>query len=408
MKTIVHYKTGSYLPITENWIYSQIKNLKQYKPIVYCLDIQNLDVYSVKYIKSLNFKRGKINPSVFFNKTCNRLLGFYPSFFYFLHKDKPDLVHAHYGPGGYSFLPLKKKFKIPLITTFYGYDVNMLPNQEPIWRKRYKRLFQEGDCFFTEGSHMKKCLVELGCPKEKVIVQHLGVDLDRIRFMPRKLNDDEEVKILMAGSFREKKGIPYAIEAIGKLKQNNPNLKIKATLIGDSSGQPREEKEKKKIFEAIDKYKLREIINLMGYQPYSVFIEEMYKHHIFLSPSVTASDGDTEGGAPVAIIEASASGMPVISTLHCDIPEVILNDGSGYCVPEQDIDALADKLEFLTLNPDIWMQMGSIGRGHIENNYDIKKQVINLEKIYGYLIVKNKKNISRNIPKILLKDIKYI
>ena len=72
---------------------------------------------------------------------------------------------------------------------------------------------------------MKKTLVELGCPSEKIIVQHLGVDLAKIKFVPRNLKENEEIKILIAGSFREKKGIPYAVEAFSIAREKYRKLK---------------------------------------------------------------------------------------------------------------------------------------------------------------------------------------
>ena len=129
----------------------------------------------------------------------------------------------------------------------------------------------------------------------------------------------------------------------------------------------------------------------MGYQPFSVFIKELYKHHIFLSPSIQALNGDTEGGVPVSIIEASASGMPILSTTHCDIPEVVINGKSGYLVPETDTNILAEKLEFLISHPHIWPKMGQVGREHIEKNYDVVTQVQKLEEIYDKAIKKGLK-----------------
>ena len=82
----------------------------------------------------------------------------------------------------------------------------------------------------------------------------------------------------------------------------------------------------------------------------------------------------------------SASGMPVLSTKHCDIPEVVIDGKSGFLVKEKDIDDLAKKLEFLILNPEEWKTMGSYGRRHIEVKYDIKKQVNKLEGIYDKLL----------------------
>lgn len=384
MKTVIHYKAGSYLSVTETWIYGQIKNLKSYRPIVYATSIENLDIYPTEKIRSLELKRGLGNLTTFFNKGWNKVFNFYLFFAFFLIKDKPNLVHAHYGPAGYNFLRLKKLFNFPLITSFYGYDLSMLPYKSSEWKVRYRKLFQQGDHFLVEGSYMKKCLIELGCSKEKITVQHLGIDLDQVRFAPRRSVRNRETRILVAGSFREKKGISYAVEAFGKVREKHKSLRM--TIIGDSTGAPREEKEKKKILAIVDKYRLNSYVKLIGYQPHLVFIKELYKHHIFISPSVHASDSDTEGGAPVSIIEASASGMPILSTNHCDIPEVVMDGESGYLVLEKNVDALTEKLEFLVSNPSIWEKMGDKGRKHIEKNYNITTQIQKLEEIYDLVV----------------------
>jgi len=389
MKTVIHYG-GSYLPITETWIYGQIKNLKRYQPIVYTLKTENLDIYPTEKIRSLELKDGLMNVTTFLNKGWNKVFGFYPPFALYLMRDKPNLIHTHFGPSGYNLLKLKSIFKFSLITSFYGYDLSKLPHQNSRWKSRYKKLFKEGDCFLVEGHYMKKCLTELGCPGEKITVQHLGIDLNQIKFVPRKPKKSGNTYVLIAGSFREKKGMPYAIAAFGKVKQAYPQLKLKLTIIGDSTGTLRNEKEKKKILDTIKKYELKDCVRMLGYQPYPVFLRELEKHHIFLSPSVHASDGDAEGGAPVSIIEASASGMPVLSTTHCDIPEVIIDKENGYLVPERDTDALVEKLEFLISNPDIWEQMGRKGREHIEKNYNITTQVQKLEEIYDMVVRRRK------------------
>lgn len=389
MKTVVHYKAGPYLPITQTWLYGQIKNLRRYQPIVYAHKTENLDIFQTKNIRSIDLKEGLRDPWSFSNAAWNKVFKFYPYFAFCLIKDKPNLIHAHFGPSGYTFLTLKRIFRLPLITTFYGYDLSLLPTQYPKWKRKYKKLFREGDTFLTEGNHMKKCLIELGCPDEKIIVQHLGIDLKKIKFMPRKLlSEDEEIRILISASFREKKGIPYAVEAFGQVEQAHPDLKLKLTIIGDSRGSQAEEAEKKKIFNTIQKYNLNECVNMLGYQPYSVFLRELYRHHIFIHPSVHASNGDTEGGSPVSITEASASGMPILATTHCDIPEVVIAGKSGYLVPERDVDALEEGLEDLVSNPVMWAKMGLYGRLHIEKNYDVKSQVQRLERIYDKVLIK--------------------
>lgn len=385
MKPILHYKAGPYLPITETWIYGQIKNLKRYKPIVYCHKTENLDIYPTENIRSLELKEALRDPWSFFNRAWNKVFNFYPLFAFFLIRDKPNLVHAHFGPSGYSFLKLKRIFGLPLVTTFYGYDLSSLPKQNPEWTERYRRLFDEGELFLVEGSNMKSLLTILGCSKEKIVVQHLGVDLEKIKFASREIGNNEKVRVLIAGTFTEKKGISYAVEAFGRVRRANPNLKLELTIIGDSTGLPEGEREKQKIVDAMNKNNLNECTRILGYQTHNFFLGEAEHHHIFLSPSVHASNGDLEGGAPISIIEMSASGMPILSTTHCDIPEVVVDSKSGYLVPERDVDALAEKLEMLVLNPSTWKRMGEYGRKHIETEYDLWKQVSSLETIYDTL-----------------------
>jgi len=381
MRTVVHYKNGPYLATTETWIYGQIRNVQRYKAIVHCRRTENLDIYPTDHIRRTVSESEVSGSRKLSHKIRDNL-----SELLFLSRDRPCVVHAHYGPAGYRFLKFKRIFNLPLVTGFYGFDATMLPTQSPKWKKLYQKLFRRGELFLVEGAHMKQSLMSLGCPAGKIVIQHLGVDCDRITYVPRRYMESEEIKVLVTGSFREKKGIPYAIEAFGRVKKHNPELKFKLTIIGDSTGRSDEDLEKRRILCKIREYHLTDCTNMLGYKPHSVFLRELYKHHIFLSPSVLASSGDSEGGAPVSIIEASASGMPVISTMHCDIPEVVINEKSGYLVPERDVDALTEKLEFLVLNPGVCRAMGLVGRKHICSQYDVRQQVQRLEDIYDYVV----------------------
>jgi len=189
----------------------------------------------------------------------------------------------------------------------------------------------------------------------------------------------------MAGSFREKKGFPYAIEALARLRQSVP---LEITLIGDQHGEPRTIEEKHKILAAIANGGLRDCTRMPGYQPYRVVMEEARRHHVFLSPSVTASDGDTEGGAPVSLIEMSASGMMIVSTTHCDIPGVILDGKTGLLAPERDVDGLVERLQWIVAHPEQWMEMQRAGRAHIEAEFDARRQGERLGEIYRDLAVR--------------------
>jgi colanic acid/amylovoran biosynthesis glycosyltransferase len=111
-------------------------------------------------------------------------------------------------------------------------------------------------------------------------------------------------------------------------------------------------------------------------------LDETYRHHIFLQPSVTASDGDTEGGAPVSIIEMMATGMPVVSTRHCDIPEVLGPELSDLLAPERDSAALADIIQSLCGDPGRWRAIAEYARHRIETEYNREVQAHRLIRHY--------------------------
>ena len=115
-------------------------------------------------------------------------------------------------------------------------------------------------------------------------------------------------------------------------------------------------------------------------------LEEAYKNHLFLSPSVTSRDGDTEGGAPVTVIEMAASGMPVVSSFHCDIPEVIEDGRTGLLAEERNVDELECKLTWLIDNPEKWSEMGAEAREHIEMEFDSVIQSERLATHYRSLV----------------------
>ena len=230
---------------------------------------------------------------------------------------------------------------------------------------------------------MARCLVKLGCPEHKVKVQHLGVDVDRFAFKPRQWQPGETLKVLIAASFREKKGIPYAIEALGILSRTLP---IELTIIGDSGSESASTHEKIKILHLLESTGLIANTRLLGFQPHSVMMQEAYCHHVFLQPSVTASDGDTEGGAPVSMIEMLATGMLVVSTKHCDIPEVMGDALQHMLVTERNSNELADCINLLTTRPDQWAALVAAGHKQVISQYHQATQGEQLLSLYEMLV----------------------
>ncbi|HHT9114695.1 MAG TPA: glycosyltransferase [Candidatus Wunengus sp. YC65] len=384
MKPTVAHAINNYLGLSETFIYSYLTNIKRYKPIVLTTQITHLEQFPFRPIYDCSkinryswwWFRDRFGYYLYLNK--KEYFEHILYFKYVLKKEKARLVHAHFGPQGVAMIPIKRRLKLPLITTFYGFDLTQLP-RENMWNKAYQRLFKEGDLFLVEGNNMKQSLMEIGCPGEKIVIQHIGVNTEKINFKERSFPSDWKIVILCCGRFVEKKGLIYALQALKLLISKNPQIEFR--IIGDGVL-------RNSIGSFIKENNLSPYVYLLGYQPHRVFVEELKKAHIYIQPSVTAQNGDSEGGAPTTLLEAQAAGVPVLSTYHADIPEIVVNGKSGFLVPERDARALAERLEYLIDHPEEWSTMGREGRRHVEMNYNICKETENLENIYDSLITK--------------------
>jgi colanic acid/amylovoran biosynthesis glycosyltransferase len=270
------------------------------------------------------------------------------------------------------------------VVTFYGHDVTMYPRTWPVWRGRYAELFAAVDLVLCEGPFMAATIASLGCPETKLQVQRLGVDLDRIPCLPRALAPGEPARVLIAGAFRAKKGIPAALEAAAAVRERGADLRV--TVVGASNGSPGEEAERRRIVDVVRRRRLDDIVAFTGMVPYERLLGEITRHHILLSPSRTAADGDSEGGAPVTIIEAAASGMPVVSTTHCDIPQTVDDGRTGLLAPEGDQDALDERLWTLLEEPGRWPEMGAAAGRLARERFDMRRCAAQLADRYRGLV----------------------
>jgi len=170
------------------------------------------------------------------------------------------------------------------------------------------------------------------------------------------------------------KGIIYGIEAVAGLIQTCPDKKIHYDIIGD--GPLRNE-----ISMKLKQLDIESHVTLHGWKDQDSVTGYLDQAHILLTPSVTAANGETEG-IPNVLKEAMAVGLPVVSTVHSGIPELVEDGVSGYLVPERDVRALSDRLSYLIEHPDRWEAMGQAGRKKIEEDFDSEKITDRLVKLY--------------------------
>ena len=382
MTTILH-STPIWLPQTQTWIYNQVRYLPpDIEAHIACEWTENLSQFALPNIHCL---ADQPVWKQYWDKGVRKLrlrhhLGLPVDV---ARRHRVDILHSHFGHEGWKDMGIAWRAGLKHVVTFYGLDVNYLPRNQPIWLNRYEHLFRHVDAVLCEGPHMARCIQSLGCPEQKVVVQHLGIAIDDIPFAPLAWRPGDTLKVLIAASFREKKGIPMALEALARLSARIP---VEITVIGDAGAEPRAHAEKAKILDVIDLHDLTDAVRMMGYQPHSRMLEEARRHHIFLSPSITARDGDTEGGAPVSLIDMSASGMMVVGSTHCDIPEVVVDGKTGLLAPEGDLDGLVDRLEWAIGHWQDWETIRKAARKHVEEQFDAHLQAEKLAGIYRALL----------------------
>jgi colanic acid/amylovoran biosynthesis glycosyltransferase len=371
---IVIHSVNPYLEPTTVWIYDQIRSHDRYSPIVYSRNVRNLDLFPMDRV--VDFGTG-VAGSI--DRLGTKLRGTYPRHGAHAIRDGGDLIHAHFGQEGYRCLAARRSARIPLVTTFYGLDVSVLPRM-PVWKSRFERLFDEGDLFLAEGPHMASCLVSIGCPEEKVRVQPLGIDLST--FPSREWTArGEQFSILMYASLREKKGHRYGIDAFHQIAHDHPESSMQ--IIGD--GPLRQTLEQQ-----IEALRLKERVSFLGNLPHEICKRHLQAASVLLYPSVTASDGDTEGGAPVGILEAMAVGLPVVSTRHADIPFVTGEGTAAHLSDERDVDGLAAGLRQVLNEDEKVKRMVDAGQRAAEETHSLAAQAQSLERHYDTVLEKEK------------------
>ncbi|MBD2336545.1 colanic acid biosynthesis glycosyltransferase WcaL [Calothrix sp. FACHB-156] len=329
--------------------------------------LQNIHRGSLKTLRF--FQPGKYHYEVANLKTFYRMVPF-------LQDGKYDIIHCQFGTLSPLALAYREAGIISgkLITTFRGIDISKYVQENGV--NVYEQLFREGEFFLANCKFFGDRAINLGCNPDKMVVHGSGLDCTKFAFKPRYFPVDGKVQIATTGRLVEKKGIEYAIRAVAKIAEIHPHIEYK--IIGDG--------ELKQHFEQlIAELNIGHIVKLLGWKQQKEIVEILDNAHIFIAPSVTAADGNQD--APVNTLkEAMAMGLPVISTVHGGIPELVADGVSGFLVPERDADAIASKLSYLIEHPQLWVKMGKAGRACVEEKYDMNKLNDELVAIYQQML----------------------
>ena len=277
-----------------------------------------------------------------------------------------DIVLAEYGTAGSDIAPVCKDLNIPLIVHFHGFDASRYDILAS-YQKGYQLMFQVAKHIIVVSHAMAKALETIGCPKDKLVLNTYGPHPDYLN-VEVSYNADYLISV---GRHTFKKAPYLTILAFQKVLQQQPQLQLK--MIGDGE-----------LYEVsnnlIKSLGLEQHITLLGGIERQEIIKHLQTAFLFVQHSLVAVNGDSEG-TPVGIIEAMAAGLPVVSTRHAGIPDVVIENETGFLVDEGDINQMAEHMLSLVKDRNLAKQMGLKGKARIMEHFTLEKHLDTLNRL---------------------------
>lgn len=270
-----------------------------------------------------------------------------------------DIILCQFGDKGSLALEKKKLGQLSgkIVTFFRGEDLTARLHKKP---HRYDELFAQGDLFLPVCYYFKKIVEDFGAQPDKTHVIHSAIDCRKFFYREHPFDASGPIELISVSRLTEKKGSLFSIMAVALLKHQYPSLQY--TIVGEGPMRPF-------LTHLINVLHAQEYIHLVGERPHHEIADLLDKSHIFILHSITADDQNQEG-IPNVLMEAMAIGLPVVSTFHAGIPELVHDGKSGLLVPEKDVVALMEKIEYLLAHPDECVRMGKVGRAYVEKEHN--------------------------------------
>jgi colanic acid/amylovoran biosynthesis glycosyltransferase len=286
----------------------------------------------------------------------------------YLRREAIDVVLAEYGPTGVAVLDSCHDAGVPLVVHFHGYDAHSIPVLEE-YREEYRQLFAAAAAVIAVSRTMAEQLLALGVPNEKLVINSCGVDVHAFNGASPA---HAKPIFLAVGRIVDKKAPHLTLLAFAKVIEACPEARL--MMVGDGPLLDC----CKQLAAALG---ITESVEFTGAVCHERVQALMTGARAFVQHSVRTTYGDSEG-TPVAILEASATGLPVVSTKHAGIQDAVLNRRTGFLVAERDVNGMAHYMLRLACDSGLAASMGTAGRQFVSENYSAEKSI---GQLYGIL-----------------------
>jgi colanic acid/amylovoran biosynthesis glycosyltransferase len=359
-----------------NWMYDHLRHLPRHHVVVLADEVTNRAEFPALDVRPWN--QPSLPRRIWRRVNGSRL---YPPDRVRLRRLDADLLHSHFGYMGIEDRILHAARPTPWIVSFYGADVFEWPREDR-WREAYASVFDAATLVLGLGPFMVDALHSLGCSPSKTRVHPLGVDLSDLPFRPRTRQPDEPLRILFAGTFREKKGVPYLLHAVSIIHHEGHSVEL--LLVGDSTDKPGDLEEKQRIVRLIDELGLQSVVRISPFLTFRALVDTAAHCHVLAAPSITAENGDAEG-TPFIIQQMMGTGMPVVSTRHSDIP-FIFGPLADRLAAERDVEGLARALRPYAVDHLLAAREADLFRQHVVQHLDVRQHAARLAGLYDDVI----------------------
>ncbi|SEM81111.1 Glycosyltransferase involved in cell wall bisynthesis [bacterium A37T11] len=369
----------SFLPMSQTFVYKQILGLSEkYEVLLIGSKQENTDFFKLKN-KTLIYRK-------YYGLLDRIILKIYRDLFKdnyrlspntvrkiknFLKSEKVRFIHAHFGPVALKILPIAKALNIPLLVTFHGIDATEVFLKDNIYKYKLKELYSYCEKIFIVSNHMIEPL-GLKTWMGKVAWVPCGIDNQEFKRPTEVSHDSSIIRIIHVGRLVPKKGAIDLIKVFLKLWEEYKNIHL--DVVGDgpeleickeltknlNNNQP-----PVKIWGALGREQVKELL---------------MQANIYVLNSRTGPDGDMEG-VPNGVLEAMSMELPVVSTYHAGIPEVITSGVNGLLVKERDNKSLKEALEKLIKDNNLRKFLGVGGRLRIEERFSLKRTVEDIDNV---------------------------
>ncbi len=286
---------------------------------------------------------------------------------------KATVTHAHFGPDATQIMPSCKALAIPLVVTLHGFDVlsKRHSHRSPQWLAylmQQKKTADYASTVICVSDFLYKNARKHGAYKKANLIRHyIGIDYDHIVSQAEPYQAQKaDNQIAFVGRLAPKKGIPDFVKIIRHLR--GLGYKNPVTIVGDGIEAPL-------VKRLCSEY---EDITWLGAQPHDVLLQVLSQSAVAILPSQTASSGDAES-LGLVFAEALAAGCAPVGYRHGGIAEVTPED---LLVEEKDLQALFTKTQKILDNKIMRDELVTLGKKHIQDNFDIRRQTPELEDIY--------------------------